>query len=59
MNTKEIIQKYKEVKKKTTLRSITIEPGEKRELGKHTKKFNISLTLLIRDIGERIKWKSA
>ncbi|KKM65936.1 hypothetical protein LCGC14_1486250 [marine sediment metagenome] len=55
MITKEVIQKYKEVKKKTALHSDTIEPGGKKKLGELAKKFNISLALLIRDIGEIIK----
>ena len=50
MITKEIIQKYKEAKKKTALHSITIEPGDKKELGKYAERFNISLALLIRII---------
>lgn len=50
MITKEIIQKYKEAKKKTALHSITIEPGDKLGLEKHAENFNISLALLIRII---------
>lgn len=50
MITKEVIQKYKEAKKKTALHSITIEPEDKLGLEKHAEDFNISLALLIRII---------
>ena len=50
MITKEVVQKYKEAKKKTALHSITIEPEDKTNLEKFADNFNISLVLLIRII---------
>ena len=47
---REVIQKYKEAKKKTVLHSFTIEPEEKTNLEKFAEKFSISLALLIRII---------